>query len=299
MGTGGSKFMLSGDTPQHAQQRKCMAAALYRDGWKSHIKAFYRSMTEQLLREKSYVLAGQTHVDIIRDVGNIAHVHFAARMFNLPLKTRENPKGIFSEHELYTVLAVIFAAIFFDIDPAKSFPLRQAAKTVAQQLGAIIETNVKVATGFGLKGLFTSSPGANDPLAAYGTKLIQGLAKSGLSKEDIAWSQILPTAGAMVPNQAEVFAQAVDYYLGEGKGHLLEIHRVACLQDSDETDALLLGYAMEGIRLAGTFGSYRGAAMADVVKEDDGREVHVQAGDRVFVSFVGLSFTRPNGDSMC
>lgn len=292
MGRGGSKFMLSGDTAFHAGQRKCMAGLLYREGWKAHIKAFYRQISEQLLAEKSYRLAGgqQTHVDIVRDVGNVAHVHFAARMFNLPLKTRENPKGVYSEQELYAVLALIFVAIFFDIDPAKSFPLRQAARTVAQQLGRLIETNVKVATGFGLRGLFTGSPSKTDPLAAYGVNLIKGLAKSGLSTSDIAWSQILPTAGAMVPNQAEVFAQAVDFYLspGPGAGHVAEIHRVANLADSDEADALLLGYAMEGVRLAGTFGSYREAAEADTIREDDGREVHVQPGDRVFVSFVSF-----------
>ena len=43
---------------------------------------------------------------------------------------------------------------------------------------------------------------------------------------------------------------------------------------------------MEGIRLAGTFGSYREAAAADTIMEDDGREVPVKPGDRVFVSFV-------------
>ena len=32
-------------------------------------------------------------------------------MFNLPLKTEENPKGIYSEHELYMVLAIIFVCI--------------------------------------------------------------------------------------------------------------------------------------------------------------------------------------------
>lgn len=299
MGKGGSKFMLSGDSPFHAGQRKCMAGLLYRDGWKTHIKAFYRQISEQLLVEKSYKLAGQTHVDIVRDVGNIAHVHFAARMLNLPLKTKDNPKGIYSEQELYTVLALIFVAIFFDIDPTKSFPLRQAAKTVAQQLGKLIETNVKIAAGFGLKGLFTGSPAKGDPLSAYGVNLIKSLAKSGLGTSDIAWSQILPTAGAMVPNQAEVFAQAVDFYLSDaGSGHLPEIHRVANLPDSDEADALLLGYAMEGVRLAGTFGSYREAAVADTIREDDGREVPVKAGDRVFVSFVSLSLHLVSLDSL-
>ena len=293
MGRAGSRFMLAGDTPLHSGQRKCMASLLYRDGWKADIKTFYRSVTETLLVEKSYKLADQTHVDLVRDVGNIAHVHFAAGMFGLPLKTAENPRGVYSEQELYAVLAVIFAAIFFDIDPAKSFPLRQAARTVAQQLGKMVEANFKMVTGFGIRGLFTSAPSSSrdDPLAGYGRNLIKGLAKGGLSASDIAWSQILPTAGAMVPNQGEVFAQAVDFYLGEGRGHLGEIHRVANLEDSEESDSLLLGYAMEGVRLAGTFGSYRLAAVGGTVREDDGREVQVQPGDRVFVSFVSVSLS--------
>lgn len=204
MGKGGGRFMLSGDTPFHAGQRKCMQGLLYKDDWHSHIKSFYAQITEQLLKEKSYLIGGHRQVDIIRDVGNIAHVHFASRVFNLPLKTKDNLKGIYSEHEMYMVLALIFVTIFFDIDPAKSFPLRQATKAVCEQLGKVIETNVKITTGYGLRGLFSGSDRKDDPLAMYGTHTIKGLAKSGLSTYDIAWSQILPTAGAMVPNQAEV-----------------------------------------------------------------------------------------------
>lgn len=308
MGSGGSKFMLSGDTAFHASQRTCMAAQLYQENWKSHVKAFYKEITERLLMEKSYKLAGQTHVDIIRDVGNLAHTHFAARMFNLPLKTEENPKGIYSEQELYTVLALIFASIFFDVDPAKSFPLQQAAKTVTEQLGRLVETNVKLATGFGLKGLFTGSPAPSDPLASYGVNLVKGFNKSGLSQSDIAWSQILPTSGSMVANQGEVvrhtlhrvsylprltdehiqFAQAVDFYLSPaGAPHLPDIHRLSTLPSSPENDSLLLGYAMEGIRLAGTFGSYRFATQADTIPSSP--PVTVKPGDKVFVSFVSAA----------
>ncbi|KAH9994375.1 linoleate diol synthase [Xylariaceae sp. FL0662B] len=299
MGDGGRRFMLSGDSALHAGQRKCMHDQLYKDGWHAHIKSFYSQITDQLIKEKSYKLAGQNFVDVIRDVGNIGPVHFASRIFNLPLKTKENPKGIYSEHELYTVLALIFVCIFFDIDPVKSFPLRQTAKAVTTQLGRLIETNVKLVTGLCIGGLFTAKPKKDDPLASYGTNMIKGLSKAGLNSYDIAWSQVLPTAGASVPNIAEVFAQSVDYFLTpEGSQHIPEMYRIANLPSAAETDALLLGYCMEGIRLAGTFGSYRQAVADDVIKEDDGREVPVRAKDRVFVSFVGAAkdakhFPRP------
>ncbi|CAJ2503004.1 Uu.00g103980.m01.CDS01 [Anthostomella pinea] len=291
MGEGGSRFMLSGDSALHANQRKCVHAQLYKDDWQRNIKAFYAQITEQLIKEKTYRLAGQNFVDIIRDVGNIGPVHFATRMFNLPLQTKEHPKGIYTEQELYMVLAIISACIFFDFDLVKSFPVRQAAKTVATQLGQIIEANVKQTTGFGgIGGFFAAKPKKDDPLASYGDNLIRGLSKAGLKNEDIVWSQVLLTAVASVPNIAGVFAQAVDYYLTPaGSRYLPEMYRIANLSSSDETDSLLLGYCMEGIRLAGTFGSYRKAAADDFIREDDGREVYVKAKDRVFVSFVGAA----------
>src|SRR5271168_2939126 len=47
------------------------------------------------------------------------------------------------ESELYTILALAFTCIFYDGDPAKSFPLRQAARNLSQQLGKLVEFNVQ------------------------------------------------------------------------------------------------------------------------------------------------------------
>lgn len=319
MGESGKKFMLSGDSPMHSSQRQIMAQLLYSRGWRDRIKTFYAQTGDKLMREKSYIVSGaaverkpdsdssngtlengnrrcrERMVDIIRDVGNIVHVHFAARVFNLPLKTASNPGGIYTEQELYGVLAMIFITIFFDMDVTKSFPLRQQTKTLCEGLGKIVENNVNITRFTGGKGLYVGNIGGqkkkDDPLAAYGTNMIKGLLKKGLSVHDVTWSHILPTAGAMVPNQAEVFAQAVDFYLSdEGKTHIPALHSLATEKNpTEETDALLLGYAMEGIRLAGTFGSYREVASDCTIPEDDGREVDVKKGDRVFVSFVSAA----------
>lgn len=84
MGEGGSRFMLSGDTAFHAGQRRCMHEQMYKDNWQANIKVFYAQITDKLIKEKSYKLAGKNFVDIIRDVGNIGPVHFASRE-SLPL----------------------------------------------------------------------------------------------------------------------------------------------------------------------------------------------------------------------
>lgn len=94
------------------------------------------------------------------------------------------------------------------------------------------------------------------------------------------------------------FTQIIDYYLStEGKVHLPEINRLSKI-NTPETDEKLLHYAMEGIRLNGTFGSYRRSNVTTTV-DDDGRKVDIKPGDKVFVSFVGAArdekiFPNPN-----
>jgi linoleate 10R-lipoxygenase len=67
MGKEGLNFMMAGDTPRHANQRKIMAGSLYRDGWHQQVKEFYEYITLKLLRENSYKLAGVNQVDIVRE----------------------------------------------------------------------------------------------------------------------------------------------------------------------------------------------------------------------------------------
>ncbi|KAI1960198.1 hypothetical protein LOZ58_003917 [Ophidiomyces ophidiicola] len=288
-GKEGLNFMLSGDSPKHGKQRQVMGKALYQDHWKQQVKDFYEDITIQLLKQKSCKIAGVNQIDITRDVGNLAHVHFASNMFSLPLKTEENPKGIFTEHEMFMIMCVIFTCIFFDLDPVKSFPLRQASRTVAQQLGKIVEGYVRSVKATGIvSGIVDRFRKNGSALKDYGVHMIRRLLESGLSVEEVTWSQVMPTAGAMVPNQAQVFTQIIDYYLSEdGRVHLPEIQRLAH-DASPESDDKLLHYCMECIRLNGTFGSYREAAGVMEI-DDDGRRVSIKPGDRIFVSFVSAN----------
>jgi linoleate 10R-lipoxygenase len=129
------------------------------------------------------------------------------------------------------------------------------------------------------------------PLVEYGTPMIQRLLETGLGPSEITFSQILPTAVAMVPNQAQVFTQIIDYYLSdEGQKHLVPINRIA-KEDSPESDDKLLRYCMEAIRLHGIFGSYR-EAKTNVTLKDQGRRLNIKPGEKVFVSFVSSTHTR-------
>ena len=186
-----------------------MGKALYRGDWHKEVKEFYEYITLKLLHEKSCKIADLNQVDLTRDVGNLAHVHFASNIFSLPLKTEEHPRGIFTEHELYMVIAVIFCRVFFDFDPAKSFPLRIAAKSLAQKLGKLIEANVKTVNMTSWVAPVVDGFMSNHTkLSEYGVHMIRRLLESGLGAKEVAWSQVLPTATAMIPNQSQVVSQS-------------------------------------------------------------------------------------------
>ncbi|KAF4595798.1 heme peroxidase [Ophiocordyceps camponoti-floridani] len=270
-----------------------MDRLMYKGDWKVPMKSFFARTTSRLIAEKSHKIADQTYCDVVRDVGNLVHTHFVAHLLNLPIKSEKNPRGVFSEQELYQSLATICTAISHDNDPVKTFQLQRTAREMAEKLGTIIEANLKIGSVFGSAGLFTGSPKV-DSLAAYGAELLSELSRAGIKKDAITWEHILPTAAALVPNEAQQFAQAVNFYLSPaGQSHIADIHRLATQEPAThEGDALLLGYALEGVRLAGPAGVFRQASSPDVLAED-GRVRKVRPGESVFVSFA--SVTRDDG----
>ncbi|PGG98333.1 hypothetical protein AJ79_08900 [Helicocarpus griseus UAMH5409] len=294
----GRDFMLSGDEPPNSASRKMMSKNLYRGQWEAEVKKFYEKITLELLHKKSYKIAGVNQVDIVRDVANLAQVHFAANVFSLPLKTEDNPRGIYTEAELYMIMALVFTCIFFDADPTKSFPLRQGARKVTQQLGDIVMLNVQLIKQTGFLANVAERLYGDDVLVDYGVHMIQRLLDTGLPAEEIVYTHMLPTAGGMVANQAQLFTQCLEYYLSEeGSVHLPEIRRLSKL-DTPVADQLLVKYFLEGARMKATVGVYREVATRTTIKDGDW-ELSLKPGDRVACNLVKASmdpnkFPEPN-----
>lgn len=83
--------------------------------------------------------------------------------------------------------------------------LRTASRKLSSMLGKLIELNVKsvAATGF-FSGLIDRFRENTNSLKDYGIHMIRRLRETGMSEQEMVYSQILPTAVAMVPNQAQV-----------------------------------------------------------------------------------------------
>ena len=305
MGESAKKFMLAGDGPANAKSRTLMESALYlgspsramptgHERWLKAVRDFYEHITTRLLKDKSYPLAGTYEVDIIRDVGNMAHVHFAAEMFALPLKTSDFPLGIFTESQLYLVMAATFISVFFDVDPSKSFPLRQQAYDAVQQLGAFMQLQVAaiVKTGKFAESLIEAVKPTAKPLREYGCHMISRLAKEDPNVSDLVWGSIMGTLSGMVAPQGQLFSQVMDYYLTEGKEHLPAIN-MAAKQNTPEADETLMRYMMEGVRINGESGVFRWArketTIVDTTKPLGEQVHHFKPGDKIMLNLQAAS----------
>jgi cytochrome P450 len=289
MGSPAKDFMLAGDGPKNAISRNMMSKALYVSNWDKEVKNFYSAKTKELLEEKSAKIADFYQVDIVRDIGNLTHVHFCAELFMLPLKTEERPHGIFTEAEMYLIMTAVFALVFFDVDPAGSFPLHVKAQAATHTLGKLVEANVEAISKSGVLSSIMQAIWPNDSaLKSYGIHMIQRLLDSGMEPNQLVWGHILGTAGGMVSNQGQLFGQTIEYFLvGEGKKHWPAIQELAA-KDDDASFEKLMHYTMEGSRLNGETGVIREVAKETTIT-DNGKTFTVKPGDRLFINFRAAS----------
>ena len=310
MGPDGKNFMLAGDGEANEKSRKLMENALYLGGsstaipkgnekWLQDVRTYYEHITTKLLQDKSHKLAGTNYVDIIRDVGNMAHVHFGAELFSLPLKTEDFPRGILTEQQLYMIMAAVFICVFFDVDPPKSFPLRVQAKEATQQLGEFVKILVEaVKHGRGLAewGINKADPVAPE-LREYGTHMIRKLSEADTNVDDLVWGNIMGTAGGMVANQGQLFGQAMDYFMSAaGQKHWPDVQTLA-REDTDEAFDKLMHYFMEASRLNGETGVFRQVsrdmtdeeAIIDNTQPFGEKKYVFKKGDRIMVDLKAAS----------
>jgi linoleate 10R-lipoxygenase len=74
------------------------------------------NITRDLIRKKSIYNSSRNcyHVDVVRDVINLAPIYYLClEILGLPLKTEENPGGIYRDEELRQILVQISEYVFF------------------------------------------------------------------------------------------------------------------------------------------------------------------------------------------
>ncbi|KAI9665763.1 MAG: hypothetical protein M1821_003697 [Bathelium mastoideum] len=291
-GPAAREFMLNGDGPTNEQSQALMRTALYPEGWKAEVKTYFEKITTKLLQGKSYRIANVPQADIIRDIGNLAPVHFISELFCIPLKTDEHPHALFTEVEIYEMMSACYISFFFDPDPEHSFDIRQRARAHLGLLSRELETNVASLRDPGLLShLQHMLPWMHEEtrtLMNYGTALLHRLLASDRDVPHLVWANILWTAAGIVAHYGALFGQAIEYFLTEGKTHLPALRQLA-LQDTEDADAQLLRYFLEGTRLANEAGTLRTVVGEPTSLKDANSMLNFAPGDSVVVNIKAAS----------
>jgi len=301
--TEGYGFMLTfDDAAKHKKDWDLVIGALFPDKAASieKYKTWYVNIVKQLVEENSYTYRGQKGktVDIIQEVINLASVHWSADILcGIPLKTKANPRGMFTEQEAYDMFMVLFTCVFEDVSPEHGWVLRTTAAGVSKIVNNLIEQNIAEisprtatsAVGF-LQGVFSSlkdklfSPSAT---AKECHPFLSHLAASGRPMDELVACVVGLAVGSSV-NVSQALAQVVDLYLQPQYAADFEMLKQACRAGNTER---VRGYVREGMRLAPQFaGLLRTVAGAPgeqtVIEQGSGMEkVVVQTGDLIFASF--------------
>jgi linoleate 8R-lipoxygenase/9,12-octadecadienoate 8-hydroperoxide 8R-isomerase len=265
---------LTGNAAHSKISQLAMSKALYIDDWEKEVRSFYASKTRELLAEKSHRIAAFNQIDIIRDVGNLATVHFAAELFMLPLKTDERPRGLFTEADLRLTLSAIAALVFADLEPEQAFQVETKSRAPIKTLAGLVLANVTSISKAGILSSVMQSiwPKSDESatLRPYGKHLIQRLLDTGLEPEQIVWGHVLGTAAALSAQLGQLFAVMMEYFVvGEGKQYWPKIQELAKMK-TEAADATLERYVLEATRLNSEAHVFRAAAKATTLPTANG-----------------------------
>ncbi|GIK07532.1 hypothetical protein Aspvir_003198 [Aspergillus viridinutans] len=283
----GHDYMLSGDSAANAEQRRFVKECLYEPKTiLEDVRKLYESITTDLLHDKSVKLRDCYHVDIVRDVGNLAHAHFCSQFFSIPLKAKKDPSPDgYTPRELSDALALLFGYVFLDLEPTDSLRNRIAAAAEAHRMGAIMAKSVSNARDSVVRRFMQALGRSEAGAASYGPQLVNRLLREGNSVDEVAWT-IIPTAAAACATQAQGWTQMLDLYLSEKyASHWPAIQKLARSADPGAFEKLKK-YALEGFRLSTpAFGVLR-TAVDEATINDGTTSTTVKKGDIIFVDFI-------------
>ncbi|KAF9257871.1 heme peroxidase [Marasmius fiardii PR-910] len=309
----GYGFMLTFDqAAKHDTDKALVLHALFPDNNSLDTYAkWYKDGVTQRIANKSFTYDGVPgkYVDIVNDVINDAAIHWAADLLcGLDMKTEENPRGMYTEPEIYDMFTCLFQYTFLGIgDNEHGFSLRQKVLQTGGVLQAMVAKSImncapKSAAGtnflLGVISTVTSTvagllQGEDDrPHAPF----LQRLAETGRPINELVANVIGLAIGSSV-NYAQggspsgfSFAwpavHVIDFYFDDQRA--AERAQIVSLAKATDATSLgnLRGYVREAMRLnPQVTGLYRDVLADASIPQGNGLpNLDVKKGDRIFGS---------------
>lgn len=287
--TGAKQTLAKQSVTDDGSARDLLTKTLASDGqakWAKTVRSYFEEATLKMLRQKAYKLANLNQVDIVRDIGNLVPVHFVSELFSLPLKTRDVPNGIFTEHEMYLALLAIYTSFLKDTDSINSFSIRQLSYKAVHVLGELVEKHVDEIADPGILNSIVHAIFNDRQKSAVGDagkKAIKALSDKHDTKQ-VVWAHVLSTAAGVAATQGSLFANVIEYFANQDKDFKTSINKLA-KSTSDGSFEQLTQYVLEAARLSCETAVYRTAAVAATVQDGKDSKITVKPGDKVLLNF--------------
>ncbi|GAA5993959.1 hypothetical protein JCM10908_004165, partial [Rhodotorula pacifica] len=140
---------LSTSSPKSSETfSKVVDAAFYPAQWAPLMYADLAKLVKKQLAGAAWLSDKNTcTVDIVADVIVPVVTSFIADQFGIPLKSKENPLGLWTQQQLYEALTECWTFAYLNFDPALGFKLRDKAMKASEILMTVIETRLLQTSG--------------------------------------------------------------------------------------------------------------------------------------------------------
>ncbi|KAG5648767.1 hypothetical protein DXG03_000115 [Asterophora parasitica] len=295
----GSPLMFD-EATKHDNDKAMVLHALFpeKESLNQHA-AWVAAATQAKILEKSwkYTNVRGNYVDVVKDVINAVAAHVAAdKLTGIPLKTKENPSGIYTENEFFDMLSTLFTYVqmvtFLAFDePETSFALHEAAVQAGTIIGALSAKSI-------LEVYPSAAPGILGKLAAGAASyfwpadakpyyaFLSRLAATGRPLDELLGNILGVAVGASV-NWAHGAVNVINFYLDDARAkerqHIIELAK----KNDAASAALLRGYVSEAMRLKPQFpGLWRESLVDTQIPQGPGLPpLDIKKGDRIRGSF--------------
>ncbi|KAF8532744.1 heme peroxidase [Gautieria morchelliformis] len=303
------------DSTNHRRTRATIHGLLFTSTANSEYAQYCYEMTRELFAEKSYAPARATTrtVDIVREVINVLPLYWlTTHVVGLPLRTKENPHGKYSEQELYGYFAVLFTYIYRNNEPVNAWFLeyhsRKAAKSLLDDITAKINEATSVFSS--IRGVVGRFAGQHENGKQVENALYKLLNRRHGEPDDEGNADIVcnlfGVAINSVANWAHAMTHVVNFYLEVSRKNDKDaIVALAGRPVSEETENLLIGYVQEALRIDPPASPQCSLAqVAGVLREaranTNVQTTELQGGERVFVNLAAalVDEGQPGGDAL-
>jgi len=285
--TDGHDFMIGwDDAKRHDERSNILHKVFFEEGFEANVAKFFSEHIKKQIQKSSLAFSNskRRQIDIVRDVTNVVPILWLADRFAIPLKTHENPRGLISVPEAFTIYLVLFMYQSFNIIPANEWKLREGAAKAAPVLRQILETHLKTQQGLKEKAVDWLAKGSAFEVGPDADRIYHALNESKLPIGDLVGDCIgmgAPVAGN-ITQQASLL---IDLYLSEGYEEYKDRIVHLAHQNDAASERELQGFVYEGMRHAGVVPGLPRVAARDVTVADGARgEIHIPAGQTILIA---------------